>query len=385
MKKKTSIVFTGDIGFDRYMDRKWEDEGLLSQEILDFFHSADHVVANVEGAMINGAEDAGGKGIYFHTMNPAAAVFFERIRTDIFCLANNHAMDVGRAGVESTKRIAAEMGCKTVGAGIDIDEASSPVYLPEAGGIGMIAVGYQPSCVPATETEAGCFNWADLSRIEARVKEIKEKCRWCIVIVHGGEEFAPIPSPYTRERYHAYIRMGADIVVGHHPHVAENYEMLENGEKAIFYSLGNFIFDTDNQRKHLYTEVGILLKLIFTEECFSFEAIGTLLDRENEHIGKGALPAIFANIPEKEYVLLAPLGAWAFMLEEKPRIEFLLPDEYGNATEEKWLAYFKKPRGYVKGEHNDFDILLPLARESAREEWKKSTLTEIKDYICKLL
>jgi poly-gamma-glutamate synthesis protein (capsule biosynthesis protein) len=51
MSNKTSIIFTGDIGFDRYMDRKWEDENLLSQGILDFFHSADHVVANVEGAL----------------------------------------------------------------------------------------------------------------------------------------------------------------------------------------------------------------------------------------------------------------------------------------------------------------------------------------------
>ena len=50
-KRKTSIVFTGDIGFDRYMDKRWEDENLLSKDMLDFFHSADHVVANVEGAL----------------------------------------------------------------------------------------------------------------------------------------------------------------------------------------------------------------------------------------------------------------------------------------------------------------------------------------------
>ena len=49
-KKKTSIVFTGDIGFDRYMDHRWEDEHLLSAPVLDFFHSADHTVANVEGS-----------------------------------------------------------------------------------------------------------------------------------------------------------------------------------------------------------------------------------------------------------------------------------------------------------------------------------------------
>ena len=52
-KEKTSIVFTGDIGFDRYMDKKWEDENLLSKPVLDFFQSADHVCANVEGALID--------------------------------------------------------------------------------------------------------------------------------------------------------------------------------------------------------------------------------------------------------------------------------------------------------------------------------------------
>ena len=48
-KDKTSVVFTGDIGFDRYMDRKWEDDALLAPAMLDFFCSADHVVANVGG------------------------------------------------------------------------------------------------------------------------------------------------------------------------------------------------------------------------------------------------------------------------------------------------------------------------------------------------
>lgn len=45
--------------------------------------------------------------------------------------------------------------------------------------------------------------------------------------------------------------------------------------KAIFYSLGNFIFDTDYQRVHRYTDTSVLLKLSFTEDSFSFEAIGT--------------------------------------------------------------------------------------------------------------
>lgn len=141
-KNKTSIVFTGDIGFDRYMDRRWEDDNLLSGPILDFFHSADHTVANVEGALIDAVDD-GSRGIFFHSMNPAATRVLKLAHADIWSIGNNHTMDAGREGVISTKNIAKEMGCRTVGAGLNEKEASEPVYLEEAGGIGMICVAYQ--------------------------------------------------------------------------------------------------------------------------------------------------------------------------------------------------------------------------------------------------
>ena len=53
MNNETSLVFTGDIGFDRYMDGKWEDPGLLSGDVLRFLHSGNHVIANVEGPIID--------------------------------------------------------------------------------------------------------------------------------------------------------------------------------------------------------------------------------------------------------------------------------------------------------------------------------------------
>ena len=51
MNDKTSIIFTGDIGFDKYMDRKWDDEKLVSDEILGFLRTAKHRVINVEGPL----------------------------------------------------------------------------------------------------------------------------------------------------------------------------------------------------------------------------------------------------------------------------------------------------------------------------------------------
>ena len=384
-KKKTSIVFTGDIGFDRYMDHRWGDEHLLSAPVLDFFHSADHTVANVEGALID-AKDDGSRGVFFHSMNPAATRVLKDIHADIWSIGNNHTMDAGREGVMSTKKLAEEMGCLTMGAGMNDTEASEPVYLDEAGGIGMFCVAYQAECIPATATEPGIFRWDDLDLIAKRIAEIKSRCRWCVIVSHGGEEFTSLPSPYTRDRYLKFLELGADVVVAHHPHVPENYELFDNG-KAIFYSLGNFIFDTDYQRVHLYTDVGVLLKLIFTEEAIDFEAIGIRIIRGDERIDIAPLPAIFTDIPAAEYELLAPLSAKAFVAEDRRKMIYLEPERFTDASEDVWNGYFfsTEPDGYFEGAHMDFHIIVPFSEKAEEGAWKKSTLEPVKEYILRQL
>ena len=383
-KDHTSIVFTGDIGFDRYMDKKWEDDALLSPAVLDFFHSADHVVANVEGAVIS-AEEAGAEGEFIHYMDPAVTRVLKAMQADFWAIGNNHIMDAGEVGMVSTRRIAAEMGSQTFGAGRNVEEASQPVYLEEAGGIGMINVTHVIK-KQATDTTPGVLNWGNWPCIEARIREIKAKCRWCVVVCHGGEEFASLPSPYTRERYQRFLELGADVVVGHHPHVTENYELFDGG-KAIFYSLGNFIFDTNYQRAHPYTELGVLLKLIFTKDKLDFEAMGIEILRGEERIKEAQLPEVFTNIPAEEYDLLAPLAAKTFVAEEKRRMIYLRPQRFTEATDEEWDAYFlsDEPEGYVEGAHMDFNIMLPFARTAEDGKWQQSKLDKVKDYLLRQL
>jgi hypothetical protein len=205
---------------------------------------------------------------------------------------------------------------------MNIDEARKPVIIDEAGGIGMFGVGYQRACRKADIDKPGCYSWSDLEAIQKTIDDIKSKCRWCIVVAHAGEEFTPLPSPYTRERYLKYLEMGADIVVGHHPHVPMNYETV--GDKIIFYSLGNFIFDTDYQRSQHKTEYGIIIKLNFTENEFNFEPMGLKILRGDEHIVKHQLPEIFQDVQEEDFNLLSPLSA-------KMHIE-ATPDENGGCV-----------------------------------------------------
>ena len=383
--KTITIAFTGDIAFDKYMDGRHNDKELLSDGIYDFLGEADHVVVNLEGALYK-PSDGSCKSKYFHAMDPRVVCALKRINADIWNLANNHIMDAGEQGLVSTLKIAHANNCKTVGAGSDTTEASKPVYIDNGRfGIGMISVGYQNECKAASADTAGCLSWNDFELISNRIGEIKKRCRWCVVVSHGGEEFAPLPLPYTREIYKKYLSFGADAVVAHHPHVPENYEVFEDG-KMIFYSLGNFIFDTDYQRVHRYTDSGVLLKLKFTKDRFEHEAVGIKLDRVDGRITTCDLPDIFTDISAKEYELLSPLGAKAFIAEDRRKMEYLYPEKY--ADDPKALQkYFSghSHEDYVKGSHMDFDINLPLAKAAENNEWENSRLAIVKKYILGLL
>ena len=85
MKNKTSLVFTGDIGFDRYMYEKWNDEDLISDEVLAFLHSADHVIANVEGPIAEIPQNTVQSGVkqLLHTIDPEAVKVLKNMRADI--------------------------------------------------------------------------------------------------------------------------------------------------------------------------------------------------------------------------------------------------------------------------------------------------------------
>ena len=383
MRNKTSLVFTGDIGFDRYMYGQWDDEELLSEEVLDFLHSADHVIANVEGPIAEVPQNTVQSGALqqLHTMDPAVTKVLKKMNADIWNICNNHIMDAGEMGMRSTLDEAKKCEAETIGAGMNIQEARTPLILDEAGGIGLFGVGYQRACRAAGEDKPGCYSWSDLDAIQKTISDIKKQCRWCVVVAHAGEEFTPLPSPYTRERYHKYLEMGADIVVAHHPHVPMNYETV--GDKMIFYSLGNFIFDTDYQRAQYNTEFGLLIKLNFTEDALTFEPFGLEILRGPEHVVKGDLPRIFTDVQEEEYQLLAPLSAKMLIAATKRQQIYLNPKEYKDADEEKWKENFSNPMrsGRVPGETLDFFIICPLAEKEKEKAWERSKLEDVKAYI----
>ena len=304
----TSIAFTGDIAFSGYFKNHWQKD-FLDPKITDFLHNADHVVANVECPLTDSVVTSKMEITHFST--PEAGSWFPKISADIWTLANNHVLDCGEVGMTDTIAAAHKNGATTVGAGKNIDEACEYISLNSEGGIGIFSVTYKRAeFIRATHTSPGCLLFDDPKRIQKVIAQIKAKHRWCVVIAHGGDEFSNLPLPYMKKLYRSFLKMGADVVVGHHPHVVQNYESV--GDKLIFYSLGNFVFDTDYQRRQKYSEYGVLLKLHFTEDSLRWEYLATKINRVSQTVESSDPPRAFCQLTKKDYRLLWPLVAKKF-------------------------------------------------------------------------
>lgn len=332
------IAFTGDIGFSsKYFRGTCEKEDLLHPELVAYLSDTDYTVANVEGCVFRG-EGTASKPIV-HANPPECVGFLKKINGNIWNLANNHIMDCGREGLESTLEIAKQQGVQTLGVGLNMEQASRPVIIENDGAdIGILSL-TQEETPEATETTEGVVQWDNLAKIREMIDGVKKSCRWCVVVVHAGPEFCQLMPPSVREIYMTYLELGADVVVGHHPHVMQNYETV--GDKIIFYSLGNFVFDTDYQRLQRYTDQGVFVKLSFGKDSFTWDHRALKIDRATQTIVPCATPDIFTDVPEAQYALLWPLAMHDLYRNEYVKFGYLKP-QLKDCSMEVWEAFYQE-------------------------------------------
>ena len=294
-------------------------------------------MVNVEGCLLKGQGSAN-KPIV-HANPPECIAFLKKINGNIWNIANNHIMDCGREGLESTLRYAEENGVQTVGVGLDVQQAAKPVIIENDGAdIGIISL-TQEETPAATEDSEGVIQWDDLEKIARMIAEVKIKCRWCVVIVHAGPEFCQLMPPSVRDIYRQYLDLGADVVVGHHPHVMQNYETV--GNKIIFYSLGNFVFDTDYQRLQKYTDQGVFVKIAFDKNGFTWDHQAMKIDRRSQTINPCETPDIFTNVTAGQYALLWPLAMRDLYENERIKFGYLKPELKG-CSKKTWAAFYRQ-------------------------------------------
>ena len=158
---------------------------------------------------------------------------------DIALLANNHIGDHGTEGVLETLKCLHESGMKTVGAGKNLEEANRPLALA-AGGKNILLLNFaENEFGTAEENKPGVAPQSPLRNLK-QTREAAEQADFVIVVLHGGHEHNPFPSPRLQELCRAFADAGADLVFNCHTHCPEGVE-LRNGSQII-YSPGNFYF-----------------------------------------------------------------------------------------------------------------------------------------------
>jgi len=205
---------------------------------------ADIGVGNLECAIAAGGEPFPDK-YYTFRAHPALARGLGQSGLNVMSLANNHSLDFGIEGLQETMRHLEEQGIAHLGAGANAQEAARPL-IREINGVtvALVAfVSYAPGFA-ATDTSPGVNFLFDLQRLDEAVQEAREQADVVVVILHGGTEYARTSNAEQRAAAHSAIDAGADLVIGHHPHVLQDTEIYQ--DRLIVYSLGDFVFDIDN-------------------------------------------------------------------------------------------------------------------------------------------
>lgn len=260
---QATMLAVGDIMLSRAVAKRMRQHGYdyPFASTSEFLRSADITFGNLETSITPGPEVQPFEMSF--RADPESAVALRDAGFDVLSLANNHTPNFGENGLQDTMRYLDETGIIHVGAGTDM-EAHQPKSLT-ANGIRFAFLAYNDSdVVPASygagEARLGTA-FMDTERMQASVRAAKESADIVIVSMHSGTEYELFPNDSQTAFARAAIDAGAEIVIGHHPHVVQTMEQYRG--KYIFYSLGNFVFD---QMWSQDTRDGLALRLVFTKD-----------------------------------------------------------------------------------------------------------------------
>jgi poly-gamma-glutamate synthesis protein (capsule biosynthesis protein) len=266
------VLFVGDIMLDRNVARTAEEAGmpaLFSTSTRALFADADLRVANLEGT-ITGSQSVSRRDhtkLRF-TFNPAVAEdALAYLNINAVSLANNHALDFGVSGYRETREWLGFFGVQSFGNTLNTENILARAQVKNKD---ICFVGYHALWNP------------DTASVVEQITAARFTCWRTIVFAHWGEEYQTHSTAAQREEARAFIDAGADLIIGAHPHVVEEVEIYKN--KAIFYSLGNFMFD---QNFSWAVQHGLAVRVDFDEKETRFTLVPTVIVDQHASVADG--------------------------------------------------------------------------------------------------
>ena len=239
--KPINVLFVGDIMLDRKVEMQMEKNGFgyPFEKIREFLNKSDFVFANLEGPISKNPTKFSPDAMTFAFSDKVIAPLFSS-NFRIFSLANNHTLNMYQDGLNETKKLLEEAGIEWVG---EPFSCSDNYVLKD----NLVFLAFNT-------TFSSCGDKLITTIVEKAKKENPDK--FLIVSMHWGEEYKIESSQAQKNIAYKIIDAGADLIVGHHPHVVQEYEKYKN--KMIFYSLGNFVFDQYFSEE---TQQGLIVRL----------------------------------------------------------------------------------------------------------------------------
>ena len=216
----TDVNFDQSTSFDAFYLLK-NDPGYFFQNVKDIFTADDLTVANMEGTLTT-SNDRQQKTFAFKG-DPSYTEILTRGGVEATNLANNHSHDYGDQSYEDTIQYLEAAGITTFG----YDRTAV-----------MDVKGIKVGLIGIYELKDGLGRQ---QQVIDTIQEVKDQGAQVIIVsFHWGTEKSNVPDDIQKTLAHLAIDQGADLVVGHHPHVLQGIEKYQG--KNIVYSLGNFCF-----------------------------------------------------------------------------------------------------------------------------------------------
>ncbi len=222
---------------------------------LDEYRQADLSMVNLENPLTRATSPMPNKQFNFKA-DPEDVKVLEAGGVDIVNLANNHTMDYQADGLQETLQTLDKAGIQHVGAGKDLTEARRPKII-DVKGQRVAYLSYWGDEYGADANKAG-VNSIQENRIAQDIQAIRNQVDWVIVNYHWGQELAEAPADWQVKLGRFTIDQGADVVIGHHPHVLQGAEIYRG--RPIAYSLGNFIFGGNSRTDYDTAVLKVALK-----------------------------------------------------------------------------------------------------------------------------
>lgn len=249
--KQLSISLVGDILMDGSVKRQINENGYDYpwEYVAKYFQEDDISIGNLETSITLGGAKWPDKQFNFRS-DPENLEAMKKAGIDVVSLANNHSLDYGYEGLLDTLNYIDKSGIYRVGAGKDYKEAVEEVVIEKNGyKVGILGFSRVVPTVDwyATSKRPGLVGAYDsqLQGVLEKVKEVGEEVDILILSIHWGTELQTRPNDHDVLAAKKLIDAGADIIMGHHPHILQGVEIYKG--KPIFYSLGNFVFGVKNE------------------------------------------------------------------------------------------------------------------------------------------